>query len=62
MANENQSKPAKHTCNDGHGPVFGRKTPGCPRCDQLLAGAKPVRWAQPTPCPFGCPAHHRCNH
>ena len=32
----------KHTCN---GPVFGRKTPGCPRCDELLAGAKPVNWA-----------------
>lgn len=30
-----------HTCNDGAGPVFGRKTPGCPRCDELLAGAKP---------------------
>jgi len=33
---------AKHTCG---GPVFGRKTPGCPRCDQLLAGAPPVVWA-----------------
>lgn len=32
----------KHTCG---GPVFGRKTPGCPRCDQLLAGAAPVEWA-----------------
>lgn len=32
----------KHTCG---GPVFGRKTPGCPRCDELLAGAKPVQWA-----------------
>jgi hypothetical protein len=30
----------KHTCG---GPVFGRKTPGCPRCDELLAGAEPVR-------------------
>jgi hypothetical protein len=29
----------KHTCG---GPVFGRKTPGCPRCDELLAGAAPV--------------------
>lgn len=27
---------AQHTCG---GPVFGRKTPGCPRCDELLAGA-----------------------
>lgn len=32
----------KHTCG---GPVFGRKTKGCPRCDELLAGAKPVKWA-----------------
>ena len=32
----------KHTCG---GPVFGRKTPGCPRCDELLAGAAPVRWS-----------------
>lgn len=30
-----------HTCNDGNGPAFGRKTPGCPRCDELLSGAKP---------------------
>jgi hypothetical protein len=37
----------KHTCNGGNGPVFGRKTPGCPRCDELLAGAKPVVWAKP---------------
>ena len=32
----------KHTCG---GPVFGKKTPGCPRCDELLAGAAPVKWA-----------------
>jgi len=32
----------QHTCG---GPVFGRKTPGCPRCDELLAGAAPVQWA-----------------
>jgi hypothetical protein len=31
----------KHTCG---GPVYGRKTPGCPRCDELLAGASPVKW------------------
>jgi hypothetical protein len=35
------AKPAKHTCG---GPVFGRKTPGCPRCDELIAGAAPVQW------------------
>ena len=32
----------RHTCG---GPVFGRRTPGCPRCDQLEAGAAPI--AQP---------------
>lgn len=32
----------KHTCG---GPKWGRKTPGCPRCDALLAGAEPVTWA-----------------
>lgn len=26
----------QHTCG---GPKFGRKTRGCPRCDELLAGA-----------------------
>lgn len=35
----------KHTCNSGNGPVFGRKTCGCPRCDELLAGAPAVKWA-----------------
>lgn len=34
-----------HTCG---GPVFGRKTPGCPRCDELLSGAEPVQWAGKT--------------
>jgi hypothetical protein len=33
----------KHTCG---GPVFGHKTPGCPRCDELLAGVPPVVWAR----------------
>lgn len=32
----------KHTCG---GPVFGKKTPGCPRCDELIDGAAPVTWA-----------------
>jgi len=40
-----KSNTTKHTCNDGDGPAFGRKTPGCPRCDELLAGAAPVQWA-----------------
>lgn len=35
----------RHTCNDGRGPYFGRRTAGCPRCDELAAGAAPVRWA-----------------
>jgi hypothetical protein len=34
-----QARTTKHTCG---GPQFGRKTPGCPRCDELLAGAAPV--------------------
>jgi hypothetical protein len=38
-------KTTKHTCNNGRGPHFGRRTPGCPRCDELAAGAEPVRWA-----------------
>ena len=33
----------KHTCG---GPVFGKKTPGCPRCDELLGGAKPIVWGR----------------
>ena len=36
-----KSTTTKHTCG---GPVFGKKTPGCPRCDELLAGSAPVRW------------------
>jgi hypothetical protein len=37
-----KSTTTKHTCG---GPVYGRKTPGCPRCDQLIAGAAPVVWS-----------------
>lgn len=36
-----KSTTTKHTCG---GPVFGKKTPGCPRCDELLDGAAPVVW------------------
>lgn len=36
-----KSTTTKHTCG---GPVFGRKTAGCPRCDEMIAGAKPVVW------------------
>lgn len=24
---------------------FGRKDPTCPRCQELLAGAQPIKWA-----------------
>ena len=40
--NRSATPTTKHTCG---GPVFGQKTPGCPRCDELLAGAAPVKWA-----------------
>lgn len=36
---------AKHTCNNGNGPVFGRKTRGCPRCNELLIGMPAVAWS-----------------
>jgi hypothetical protein len=45
MAWATKSTTTKHTCNRGKGPVFGKKTPGCPRCEELLAGAAPVRFA-----------------
>lgn len=32
------------TQHDCGGPVFGRKTAGCPRCDELINGAPPVKW------------------
>lgn len=35
----------KHICG---GPIFGKKTPGCPRCNELIAGAKPVEWTRVT--------------
>lgn len=39
-ASTTTNRVTKHTCG---GPAFGRKTPGCPRCDELLAGAPVVR-------------------
>jgi len=42
MTQRTGSKTTKHTCG---GPSFGRKTPGCPRCDELIAGAAPVQQA-----------------
>lgn len=56
-----KSSTTKHTCG---GPSFGRKTPGCPRCDELIAGAAPVvqAWRTRTaPAPFtGCKGHAIC--
>lgn len=37
-------KKTAHTCNNGGGPNFGKKTPGCPRCDELITGAAPRAW------------------
>ena len=34
----------KHT----HAVVFGRKVAGCPRCQELINGARPVRWPHGT--------------
>ena len=34
----------RHTCNDGRGPVFGRRTPGCARCTELSVGMPSVKW------------------
>jgi hypothetical protein len=31
------------TTAHNHQVIFGRKVAGCPRCAELLAGAKPVR-------------------
>jgi hypothetical protein len=36
-----KSNTTKHSCG---GVTFGRKTKGCPRCDELLAGATPTKW------------------
>jgi hypothetical protein len=34
------------TTKHNHTPRFGQKFEGCPRCDELKAGAEPVRWAK----------------
>ena len=38
----------QHSCNGGNGPMFGRRTAGCPRCDELTAGAAPrtLHWVE----------------
>lgn len=33
------------TTKHNHAVIFGRKEDNCPRCQELRAGAKPVRWA-----------------
>ncbi|MFE3601835.1 hypothetical protein [Streptomyces sp. NPDC059142] len=33
------------TTSHSHGPNFGRRVDGCPRCAELAAGAEPVRWS-----------------
>jgi hypothetical protein len=43
---------AKHTCG---GPVFGTLTAGCPRCDELAAGASPRQQAWRLPGRFSGP-------
>lgn len=32
------------TTKHNHGPNFGKKVAGCPRCEELKNGAEPVRW------------------
>jgi hypothetical protein len=36
------------TTKHNHAPRFGQKFDGCPRCDELKAGAEPVRWSYPS--------------
>jgi|TARA_Y100000310_G_scaffold252156_1_gene258838 hypothetical protein len=38
--NHHEEDETVHTCG---GPIWGRLTDGCPRCDDLKAGAKPKR-------------------
>lgn len=33
------------TTKHNHKPNFGKGVDGCPRCDELKAGAEPVRWS-----------------
>lgn len=49
----------RHTCNGGAGPHWGRRTPGCPRCDDLEAGAPPTAWAGSRG--VASTASHRCD-
>lgn len=38
-----KARTTAHSCG---GPVFGKLTAGCARCDELAAGAAPVEWAR----------------
>lgn len=33
------------TTKHSHPVIFGRRVAGCPRCAELDAGAKPIRWS-----------------
>lgn len=48
MAEQSKTQHDPSICGalPGRGPAFGRKVPGCPRCDELLAGA-PARQLSP---------------
>ena len=39
---------ATHTCNGDRPPVFGRRTSGCPRCEELANGAQTRSWFRTT--------------
>jgi hypothetical protein len=43
MAEQTKTQHDSSICGalPGRGPAFGRKIQGCPRCDELLAGAAP---------------------
>ena len=50
---------AAHNCG---GPTFGRLTPGCPRCDELQAGAAPRQgWSRRSRYDGGGYGRHSCQ-
>ena len=34
------------TTKHNHGPNFGKRVEGCPRCEELNAGAQPIKWRE----------------
>jgi hypothetical protein len=52
------TRTTKHT----HPVVFGRREADCPRCDELNAGAEPIRWHRSrfNPQPMGSPRDFYC--